>query len=52
MSDGKIIYEVEIDDDGVTRFVPNPEGKRRCFLQTEEERIRVGEALADLCSEP
>ena len=44
--------DVEIDDSGVTRFVPNPEGKRRCFLQTEEERIRVGEALADLCSEP
>ena len=44
--------DVEIDDDGVTRFVPNPEGKRRCFLQTEEERIRAGEALADLCSEP
>ncbi len=43
--------DVEIGDDGVTRFVPNPNGKRRCFLQNEEERIRVGEAFANLCSE-
>ncbi|MBR0226239.1 MAG: nucleoside hydrolase [Thermoguttaceae bacterium] len=44
--------DVEFDDDGVTRFTPNPEGKRRCYLQDEAARVRVGEAFVNLCSEP
>ena len=44
--------DVDFDDDGVTRFTPNPEGKRRCFLVDEVQRVRVGEAFVNLCSEP
>ncbi len=44
--------DVDFDDDGVTLFTPNPEGKRRCFLQDEAARVRVGEAFVNLCSEP
>ena len=44
--------DVDFDDDGVTLFSPNPAGKRRCFLQDEAARVRVGEAFVNLCSEP
>ena len=44
--------DVDFDDDGVTRFTPNPEGKRRCFLVDETQRARVAEAFVNLCSEP
>ena len=44
--------DVDFDDDGVTRFTANPKGKRQCFLVDETQRVRVGEAFANLCSEP
>lgn len=43
---------VDFDDDGVTIFTPDPNGRSRCFLQNETERARVGEAFVNLCSEP
>ena len=43
---------VDFTDAGVTVFTPNPSGKSRCFLQTEAQRVRAGEAIVDLCSEP
>ena len=44
--------DVDFDDNGVTLFTPNPNGKRRCYLQDDAARIRVQEAFVNLCSEP
>ncbi|MBP5621689.1 MAG: nucleoside hydrolase, partial [Thermoguttaceae bacterium] len=44
--------DVSFDDDGVTRFKPNPESKRRIFLLDDEAKIRVSEAIVNLCSQP
>ncbi len=44
--------DVSFDDKGVTRFSPNPESKRRVFLLDDAAKIRVSEAIANLCSEP
>ena len=44
-------FEVQIQDDGKTRYTMNPNGRSRCFLTTPEQRIRVEEAFVNLCSE-
>ena len=44
--------DVDFDDEGASFFTPNPNGKRRCFLQDDAARIRVQEAFVNLCSEP
>ena len=44
--------DVAFDDEGRTIFTPDPNGTRRCFLQTEIERARTAEAFVNLCSQP
>ncbi len=43
---------VAFDDEATTIFTPDPNGKRRAYLVDEAARVRVGEALFNLCSEP
>lgn len=43
---------IEVGDDGLTRFVPSPEGQHR-YLSVDEQQIqRVREALIHLASQP
>ncbi len=44
--------EVDVRDDGLTTFKPDPNGRRRVFILDEAARIRVEEAFVNLCSEP
>ena len=44
--------DVTFDDKGVTQFAPNPESKRRIFLLDDDAKIRVSEAIVNICSEP
>ncbi len=43
---------VTFEDDGKTRFTPDPNGSRYAFVVDKEARVRVGEAFVNLCSEP
>ena len=43
---------VDFSDEGVTLFTPTESGTRRAFIVDELARARVGEAIANLCSEP
>ena len=43
---------VDFDDEGATLCSPDPNAKRRAFIQNEIERARVEEAFVNLCSEP
>ena len=44
--------DVSFDDSGVTQFSPNPESTRRIFLLDDAAKIRVAEAIVNVCSEP
>ncbi|MDR1382476.1 MAG: nucleoside hydrolase [Planctomycetaceae bacterium] len=44
--------DVTFDDNGVTFFKPNPNGKSRYLTVTPEQIVRTSEALSGLCSEP
>jgi inosine-uridine nucleoside N-ribohydrolase len=43
---------IRVDAEGFTRFTPNEKGKHRFLILTEQQRVRVTEALAQLASEP
>jgi hypothetical protein len=43
---------IRVDADGITRFTPGEKGKHRFLVLTEEQRVRVTEALVQLASEP
>lgn len=44
--------EVDVRDDGLTTFRPDPNGRRRVYILDAAARIRVEEAFVNLCSEP
>src|SRR5690606_24579681 len=43
---------VAIDDDGHTRFEPDPDGPHRYLIASPEQVIRVREAFVQLVSQP
>lgn len=43
---------VAIQDDGFSRFIPNPAGRHRTLIVPPERRSRVMEAMAQLASQP
>jgi inosine-uridine nucleoside N-ribohydrolase len=43
---------IRVDAGGFTRFTPEENGKHRFLILTEEQRVRVREALVQLASEP
>ena len=43
---------IRVEDDGFTRFEPDPNGKHRYLIVSAEQIVRVREALCWLCSEP
>lgn len=43
---------VKFEDDGKTRFTPDPNGKHYAFLVDANASVRVVEAFANLCSQP
>ncbi|MEX2303383.1 MAG: nucleoside hydrolase [Bryobacterales bacterium] len=43
---------IQVDAGGLTRFTPNEKGRHRFLILTEEQRVRVKEALVQLASEP
>jgi len=43
---------IHIDADRITRFTPNPAGRHRYLTVTDEQIVRVREALVQLASQP
>jgi inosine-uridine nucleoside N-ribohydrolase len=43
---------IRVEDDGFTRFEPDPNGRHRYLLVNPEQVVRVREALCFLCSQP
>jgi inosine-uridine nucleoside N-ribohydrolase len=43
---------VEVDDKGITRFIPSPNGSHRFLIVKPEQVARVKEALVQLASQP
>lgn len=43
---------IRVEDDGFTRFEPDPNGKHRYLIVSAEQTVRVREAFCWLCSEP
>jgi len=43
---------IRVDAEGFTRFTPDEKGKHRFLILSEEQRVRVREALVQLASQP
>jgi inosine-uridine nucleoside N-ribohydrolase len=43
---------IRVDSDAFTRFTPDKNGKHRFLILTEDQRVRVREALVQLASQP
>jgi len=45
-------HRVQVTDEGITDFTPDPNGLHRFLTVSHEQRIRVTEAFVHLCSQP